>query len=372
MKVSQVFVSAAVMLLSSAIPSAIAQDSQFSDTPIAATIEDQSGGPTDTVPFPGSKQPAPQASAKGLRGGWNDYYKKPYWNDYNWNKPYWKPYWGKPYWKPSSWGYRGRRGANRGGNNKNKSFWGSSSTSDRWESSNQGWGSSNQNYWGPSTSNQSWGSPSNSNQNYWGASTTSNQNYWGSPSSSTSSDSVPETEDQDFGSASFIVEDPEENEEEEGADFDNRPPESFESPPVEGVGPKEEEVGFDNGPPEGFGQPPPGVNANGPEEEEEVGQPPEGFGAPLPNEDSGPEAEAEAEEEGADFGNGPPVGSEFGARPPPSPSGPESEFGVGPPLNEEQQAALRILPLKTSNSADTYSSRCITCAVVAALYISLS
>ena len=109
--------------------------------------------------------------------------------------------------------------------------------------------------------------------------------------------------------------------------------------------------------------PPPGVNANGrPEEEEEVGQPPEGFGAPLPNEDSGP----------ADFGNGPPVGAEFDARPPPSPSGPEAEFGVGPPLNEEQQAALRILPLKTSNSADTYSSRGITCAVVAALYISLS
>ena len=343
----------------------------FSDTPIAATIEDQSGGPTNTVPFPGSKQPAPQASAKGLRGGWNDYYKKPYWNDYYGNN---KPYWGKPYWKPSSWGYRGSRGANRGGNNKNKSFWGSSSTSDRWESSNQGWGYSNQNYWGPST--------------------TSNQNYWGSPSSSTSPevDSVPETEDQDFGSASFIVEDPEENEEEEGADFDNRPPESFESPPVEEVGPEEEEeVGFDNGPPEGFGQPPPGVNANGPEEEEEVGQPPEGFGA-LPN---GPEAE----EEGADFGNGPPVGAEFGARPPPSPSGadfgnglpvpvavgaefgagpppspsgPEAEFGVGPPLNEEHQAALRILPLKTSNSADTYSSRGITCAVVAALYISLS
>ena len=350
----------------------------FSDTPIAATIEDQSGGPTDTVPFPGSKQPAPQASAKGLRGGWNDYYKKPYWNDYYGNN---KPYWGKPYWKPSSWGYRGSRGANRGGNNKNKSFWGSSSTSDRWESSNQGWGSSNQNqnYWGPSTSNQSWGSPSNSNQNYWGSSTTSNQNYWGTPSSSTS---------QDFGSASFVgVEDPEENEEEEGADFDNRPPESFESPPVEEVGPEEEEVGFDNGPPEGFGQPPPGVNANGrPEEEEEVGQPPEGVGAPLPNEDSGPAdfgngppvgAEFDARPipspSGADFGNGPPVGpAEFDARPPPSPSGPEAEFGVGPPLNEEQQAALRILPLKTSNSADTYSSRGITCAVVAALYISLS
>jgi len=129
MKVRQVFVSAALMLMNFTVPGAIAQDQDESlfagDTSIAATIEEQAGGATRMV------RP-PQASAKGLRGyhnkpywgkpswkpywnDWNTYYKKPYWNDHSWNKPSW----GKPYWKPS-WGYRGSRGVDRG----NKNVWG--------------------------------------------------------------------------------------------------------------------------------------------------------------------------------------------------------------------------------------------------------